>query len=167
VGGWGGALTAEAVRRLACDATVTRAIVRRHPDQAPAAPAAPAADGALAARLRSGLELLPPPLGALTQLLDLGRATRVIPPALRRALAVRDGGCVAAGCDRPAPWADAHHLIPWFRGGPTDLDNLVLLCRSHHRAVHEGGWRAQRDPATGQVTLSPPAHVVGRPPPPG
>jgi Domain of unknown function (DUF222)/HNH endonuclease len=152
VGGWGGALPAEAVRRLACDATVTRAVVRRHPDRAPAE-----GDGGLAARLRGALQWLPPPLGAPTELLDLGRATRVVPPALRRALAVRDGGCVAAGCGRPAPWADAHHLVPWFQGGPTSLDNLMLLCRPHHRAAHELGWHARRDPATGQVELSPPA----------
>ena len=166
VGGWGGALPAETVRRLACDATLIRAAVRRHPDQA-ATGDGPADDRGLVARLRGGLALLPPPLGAPSQLLDLGRATRVIPPALRHALVVRDGGCVAAGCDRPAPWTDAHHLTSGLHGGPTDLDNLMLLCRSHHRAVHELGWHAHRDPASGQVTLTPPAHAAGRPPPPG
>jgi HNH endonuclease len=103
--------------------------------------------------------LLPAPLGAPTQLLDLGRATRLISPALRRALAVRDGGCIAAGCDRPAPWTDAHHLTHWLAGGATSLENLVLLCRTHHRAVHEGGWRLHH--TSGRRTLAPSArHLI-------
>ncbi|MBT8166719.1 MAG: DUF222 domain-containing protein [Acidimicrobiia bacterium] len=70
--------------------------------------------------------------------LDVGRRTRTIPPAIRRALVVRDGGCVIAGCDRPARWCDAHHRVHWIDGGPTSLDNLELLCRRHHRMVHDG-----------------------------
>jgi HNH endonuclease len=101
--------------------------------------------------------LLPPPLGAAVELLDLGRATRVVSPGLRRALAVRDGGCAAVGCDRPPAWTDAHHVEHWLHGGPTSLDNLVLLCRVHHRAVHEGGWHLGRDPTSGRVLLTPPA----------
>src|SRR6266536_2316863 len=163
VGGWGGVLLLETVRRLACDAAVTRAIVRRHPTHHDGA----GDGGALAAALREAVALLPPPLGAPVELLDLGRATRVISPALRRALAVRDGGCAAEGCDRPPPWTDAHHLVHWLHGGPTSLDNLVLLCRTHHRAVHEGGWRLGRDPASGQVTLAPPTrHYANQRPPP-
>ena len=73
-----------------------------------------------------------------SQPLDVGRRTRTIPPAIRRALVVRDGGCRAGGCDRPPAWTDAHHLRHWADGGPTTLDNLVLLCRRHHRLVHEG-----------------------------
>jgi hypothetical protein len=68
--------------------------------------------------------------------LDVGRRTRTIPPAIRRALVVRDGGCVADGCDRPPRWTDAHHRVHWADGGPTSLDNLVLLCRRHHRMAH-------------------------------
>lgn len=70
--------------------------------------------------------------------LDVGRRTRVVPAALRRALVVRDRGCRAPGCDRPPRWCDAHHLIAWVDGGRTDLANLILLCRRHHRMVHEG-----------------------------
>jgi hypothetical protein len=99
----------------------------------------------------------PPPLGAPVALLDLGRATRAVPPrALRRALAVRDGGCAAAGCDRPPGWTDAHHLQHWVDSGATALGNLVLLCRTHHVAVDEQGWQLGRDPASGRVTLTPP-----------
>jgi hypothetical protein len=75
-------------------------------------------DGGLADRLRHAVTLLPPPLGAPVELLELGRATRTIPPALRRALAARDGGCVAPGCDRPPAWTDAHHLEHWAAGAP-------------------------------------------------
>jgi hypothetical protein len=74
-----------------------------------------------------------------SEILDVGRTTRTIPPALWRALVVRDGGCVVAGCDRPVGWCEVHHKIPWSRGGPTNLDNCELRCWRHHRAVHEGG----------------------------
>jgi hypothetical protein len=68
--------------------------------------------------------------------LDVGRATRSVPPSLRRALEVRDRGCVI--CGRPARWCDAHHIVHWADGGPTSLDNLVLLCRYHHHQIHQG-----------------------------
>ncbi|NNC93821.1 MAG: DUF222 domain-containing protein [Acidimicrobiia bacterium] len=73
-----------------------------------------------------------------SQVLDVGRTTRTVSGPTRRALMTRDEGCRFDGCDRPAPWCDAHHVIHWADGGPTNLDNLVLLCRSHHRMVHEG-----------------------------
>lgn len=70
--------------------------------------------------------------------LDVGRKTRTIPPAIRRALAARDGRCCFPGCESRR--CDAHHVRHWADGGATRLDNLVLLCRRHHRAVHEGGF---------------------------
>jgi len=76
--------------------------------------------------------------------LDVGRATRTIPAAIRRALIVRDGGCAHPGCGRPHRWCDAHHIVHWADGGPTRLDNLVLLCRRHHRMRHEGETRLSR-----------------------
>jgi hypothetical protein len=72
-----------------------------------------------------------------------GRRTRTIPPALRRALRARDSGCRFPGCEHRR-FLDAHHLHHWARGGPTTLSNLVLLCRRHHRLVHEGGWQLDR-----------------------
>ena len=75
--------------------------------------------------------------------LDVGRKTRTIPPAIRRALAARDGGCVYPGCTHKR-YVDGHHLRHWADGGVTKLANLVTLCRFHHRAVHEGGIRVER-----------------------
>jgi hypothetical protein len=75
---------------------------------------------------------------------EVTRATRITPPATRRAVADRDRGCVADGCGRPPQWTDTHHVKHWTQGGPTALPNLVLLCRPHHRMVHEGGWGLRR-----------------------
>ncbi|MEM9713872.1 MAG: DUF222 domain-containing protein [Actinomycetota bacterium] len=87
--------------------------------------------------------------------LDVGRATRVVSPALRRALVVRDGGCRFPGCDVDHRRCDAHHLVHWADGGPTDLDNLALLCAFHHRLVHEGGWSARAGPDGALVVRRP------------
>ncbi|HEY3671185.1 MAG TPA: DUF222 domain-containing protein, partial [Acidimicrobiia bacterium] len=81
-----------------------------------------------------------------SQLLDLGRRTRTVPDRLRRAIVLRDEHCQFPGCRAPASWCDAHHLIWWTRGGETSLENLALLCRRHHVAVHEGGWKLERGP---------------------
>ena len=72
--------------------------------------------------------------------LDLGRSQRTANRKLRRALVARDGGCAFRGCGRPAAWCDAHHIENWADGGATDLDNLVLLCRFHHRLIHHSEW---------------------------
>ncbi|HEY8802671.1 MAG TPA: DUF222 domain-containing protein [Candidatus Dormibacteraeota bacterium] len=80
-------------------------------------------------------------LGADSAVIDVGRSRRVISPSQRRALKVRDKGCRFPGCDRPATWTSGHHLVHWFRGGPGDLPNLVLLCYRHHWMVHEGRWQ--------------------------
>ena len=79
---------------------------------------------------------------AITPIIDgeADHTSRVVPGATRRALAARDKGCRFPGCDSPPAWTDAHHLKHWADGGPTTLGNLVLLCRSHHRLVHEEGW---------------------------
>ncbi len=82
------------------------------------------------------------------EILDVGRRTRTISPALRRALHARDRQCRFPGCRNIR--VDAHHVRHWAHGGATALDNLVLLCRRHHRAVHEEGFRVTLD-ATGDV----------------
>jgi Domain of unknown function (DUF222)/HNH endonuclease len=72
--------------------------------------------------------------------LDVGRRTHVVPPAMRRAVVVRDRHCRFPGCDRPQTWCDAHHVVHWADGGRTSVANLLLMCRRHHRMVHEGGF---------------------------
>jgi hypothetical protein len=74
------------------------------------------------------------------QPLDVGRITRTIPDGLRRAVAARDRGCAHPGCGRPASWCEVHHVVEWENGGPTRLDNLVMLCRVHHRQIHSTDW---------------------------
>ena len=83
--------------------------------------------------------------------LRLGRKTRKISPALRRALRIRDGGCRFPGCHR-VRHLEAHHVVHWLFGGRTDLDNLVLLCRAHHMSVHEDGFTVHPVPdSTGWI----------------
>lgn len=93
--------------------------------------------------------------------IDMGRSKRVIANALRNALKIRDGHCQWPGCERPASWCDGHHIVSWVDGGPTDLENLVLLCRRHHRMVHEGGWQLLR--VDGKVTTVAPTVHFGLP----
>ena len=76
--------------------------------------------------------------------LDVGRKTRVIPPSIRRALKRRDGGCRFPGCTNTR-FVDGHHIVHWADGGATCLDNLVSLCRFHHRLLHEGGYYVVKD----------------------
>jgi len=83
--------------------------------------------------------------GPRGEVLDVGRSRRTVPPPMRRALVVRDDGCRFPGCNRPSGWCDAHHVVHWSAGGPTVLDNLVLLCDRHHHVVHEPGWLAKFD----------------------
>jgi hypothetical protein len=157
--GWAGPLDPAGCRRLACDSALTRVLVTHHPthqhDPCPRDHATPGGDGELAARLRTAARLPPVLGGAPSQPLDVGRTTRVVQPAQRAALAIRDRGCVVPGCARPLAWCEAHHLWHWLDGGPTDLANLVLLCRAHHRAVHDGGWQLTRAP-DGRLTATPP-----------
>jgi hypothetical protein len=80
------------------------------------------------------------------EILDLGRRTRTISRRLRRAIRLRDQHCQFPGCRAPAAWCDVHHLVHWLLGGETNLENCALLCRRHHVAVHEGGWKLVRGP---------------------
>jgi hypothetical protein len=119
----GDAVSAGAVRRLACDAQV-----------------------------------LPAVLGGEGQPLDIGRQRRLYTGPIRRALAVRDQGCAFPDCDRPTQWCDAHHIVSWLEGGATSVANGVLLCRRHHRLIHDGEW-VVRMGADDVPEFVPPAHV--------
>ena len=90
---------------------------------------------------------------------ELNHATRTLPASTRRALEARDRHCVFPGCARPTNWCDGHHLVWWTRGGETALPNLALLCRPHHRMVHEEGWILERTKES-HWKAKPPLHRV-------
>jgi len=98
------------------------------------------------------------------RLLEVGARTRTIPPALRRALHHRDQGCRFPGCG--LRFTQGHHLRHWAHGGPTTLSNLTLLCRRHHRAVHEEGYQVARLPDGALQFRRPNGHPLPEVPPP-
>lgn len=119
---WVGATSVTDARTISCDAVLTRIVLDRDAPESLAPAIA---------------YTLPPALGgAPSEILDVGRATRAVSPALRRALVARDRGCAQHGCSRSAAYCDAHHIRHWSDGGATSLENLRLLCRRHHRAQH-------------------------------
>jgi HNH endonuclease len=83
---------------------------------------------------------------------ELGRRKRVVSAQLRKALEARDRHCRWPGCTRPGSWCEAHHVVPWIKGGATNQANLPLLCSRHHVQVHEGRWQLLVDPY-GQVEV--------------
>jgi hypothetical protein len=131
-----------------------------HVDQDPLAP-----DGVLAATLDDGTRvsaetlrrlscdssLVPILHAAQGKTIDVGRRTRTISPALRRALWIRDRGCRFPACTNHL-YLHGHHIAHWAHGGPTSADNLVLVCSRHHRLLHEGGFTARRV-ANGEVVF--------------
>jgi hypothetical protein len=114
---------------------------------------------AAARRLACDAGIIPAVLGTASQTLDLGRQTRLATGPLRRALVLRDQGCTFPGCDRPPRWTDAHHIVHWSDGGPTELTNLVLLCGYHHRLIHHSEWRVTINPKDGLPDFIPPAYI--------
>lgn len=83
---------------------------------------------------------IPIVMNGVGQPLDVGRANRTSPDGLRRAVAARDRGCAHPGCGRTASWCEVHHIREWWLNGETRLDNLVMLCRVHHRLLHHSEW---------------------------
>jgi hypothetical protein len=124
----GGTISAETARRLSCDAGLVHWLENSVAGQAGVEP------------------------------LSIGRKSRTIPPAIRRALQRRDGGCRFPGCTN-THFVDAHHIQHWADGGETAMENLVLLCRHHHRLVHEGGFGIGKA-AHGVIEFSAPAGEV-------
>jgi len=90
---------------------------------------------------------------------ELSHASRTLPASTRRALEARDRHCVFPGCTRPLSWCDGHHLVWWTRGGETALPNLAMLCRPHHRMVHEENWRLVRQ-KDGRFSAIPPPRAL-------
>jgi 5-methylcytosine-specific restriction endonuclease McrA len=98
------------------------------------------------------------------RIFEVGAKTRTIPPSLRRALLHRDRSCRFPGCH--GRFCQAHHIRHWAQGGPTTLSNLVLLCRRHHRAVHEEGYQVERQPDGNLCFRRPDGRVVPEVPSP-
>lgn len=126
-------------------------------------PGAPAADlefagpipAETARRLACDANVINVQMDADGNVADVGRSRRMPNTATRRKLALRDGGCVWPGCDRPASWTVPHHLLHWAHGGDHELPNLVSLCTRHHRKVHEGGWQLLITDDRRVLTLAP------------
>jgi hypothetical protein len=98
-------------------------------------------------------------LSADSTVIDVGRSMRVVSGSRRRALVARDRHCRWPGCDRPASWTTAHHLLSWMHGGGSELSNQVLLCYRHHWMVHEGQWQLVRQ-ASGELLAIPPPYAL-------
>ena len=98
------------------------------------------------------------------RVVEVAARTRTIPPAVRRALHHRDRGCRFPGCG--VRFGQGHHIRHWARGGPTTLSNLAMLCRRHHRAVHEEGYQVDRQPGGELQFRDPNGHVLPDVPPP-
>jgi len=112
-----------------------------------------------ARRLACDAQILPAVLNGNSLPLDLGRARRLFTGPLRRALILRDHGCAFPSCDRPARWSEGHHLTPWADGGTTALSNACLVCRRHHRLLHNNsGWQARLGP-DGHPEFLPPTTI--------
>jgi hypothetical protein len=103
-------------------------------------------------RLACNAGILPAVLGGASEVLDLGRTSRLFSRAQHKALRIRDRRCRARGCTIPATWCEAHHLEQWALGGSTDLDVGVLLCSFHHHRAHDSRYAVTRCP-DGEVEL--------------
>lgn len=101
-------------------------------------------------RMACDATIIPVVLGTDSEILDVGRARRLFPTGILRALWLRDKGCTIPACTAPPHWADAHHLVHWIDGGQTSLTNGALLCGRHHTIAHQRGWTATA--TTTQVT---------------
>jgi hypothetical protein len=110
-----------------------------------------------ARRLACDCKIVPVVLDAKSRPLDIGRATRVIPAHIRRAVTDRDKGCTFSGCERPPKHCQAHHVVEWKDGGDTAVPNLTLLCGRHHRIVHHTEWEVRMN--QGHPEFLPPAHL--------
>ncbi|WP_245413183.1 HNH endonuclease signature motif containing protein [Arthrobacter celericrescens] len=102
-------------------------------------------------------DIIPAVLGGQGQILDIGRANRLFPPHLRKAITTRDQGCAFPGCTIPAPWCETHHITYWTHGGPTTIDNGTLLCSHHHHVIHKEQWRIRVE--AGIPWFIPPPHI--------
>jgi hypothetical protein len=102
-------------------------------------------------------DVIPVLLGGEGRVLDIGRASRVFPPHIRKAITARDQGCSFPQCTIPGTWCEAHHVRYWSRGGSTGTENGTLLCSHHHHLIHKEQWTIQM--RSGVPWFIPPPHV--------
>ncbi|WP_461172454.1 HNH endonuclease [Arthrobacter sp. Z1-9] len=102
-------------------------------------------------------DIIPALLGTHSEILDLGRKTRLFSPAQRQAITARDQGCTFPNCTIPAPWCEAHHITYWSQGGTTNVDNGALLCSGHHHLIHKEQWTITI--INGTPWYTPPKHL--------
>ncbi|WP_235423686.1 HNH endonuclease signature motif containing protein [Pseudarthrobacter chlorophenolicus] len=102
-------------------------------------------------------DIIPALLGTNSEILDLGRKTRLFTPAQRLALTARDQGCTFPNCTIPAPWCEAHHITYWSHGGHTNTTNGTLLCTHHHHLIHKENWTINT--TGGTPAFIPPPHI--------
>jgi hypothetical protein len=114
-------------------------------------------------RLACDAEIIPVVLGTQSEILDLGRAHRLVTPAIWQALVVRDGHCTFPACRRPPLMCHAHHIHHWLNGGETKLDNLALLCGHHHRVIHNTPWEIRLNPHDKRPEFQPPSKFSSAP----
>jgi hypothetical protein len=98
-------------------------------------------------------------MGPNSEPLDVGRAQRTFTGPRRRALDARDKGCTYPGCTRTARWCSGHHIVPWFRGGGSNVADSLLVCWHHHKKIHEWGYRLLRQD-DGKVIVVPPMAAI-------
>ena len=108
-------------------------------------------------KLACDADIIPVVLGGGGRILDIGRASRVFPPHVRKALTARDQGCAFPQCTIPSPWCEAHHITYWSRGGSTGTDNGTLLCTHHHHLIHKEQWTVRMH--SGIPWFIPPPHI--------
>lgn len=138
--------------------TVPLAVLRGEPGGGESSWSGPIS-AATARQVACDAHLTPVVLGGPGEPLDVGRTRRLVTAPLRKALDVRDRGCVWPGCHRPSAHTEAHHLLPWQDGGVTSLGNLALFCSSHHHRLHAGqGWTAGLD-EDGRPWVRTPRHL--------
>nr|NLD40767.1 DUF222 domain-containing protein [Actinomycetales bacterium] len=133
--------------------TIQEVHLRELADQAGLLPGGAQIPASELRRLLCDADLIPAVLGSASEVLDVGREQRVVTPAIRRALSIRDGGCIFPSCDVPDARCEAHHIRPWWNNGSTSLSNLALLCPHHHGVVEPDRFSTRTHPDRWQIKM--------------
>ena len=143
--------------------TMTEEALRERAEQAGLLPAGAQITAGELRRMCCDADLMPVVLGSGSEILDVGREARLVTTAIRKALSARDGGCVFPKCQAIDTQCEAHHVVPWWDGGPTSLGNLALLCSHHHAMIepnrfspNSDQWCIGFDPRSRKPVIRPP-----------